>query len=266
MTVRWLIVLLLLLAAVPADAAPRSVHLEELTWTELRDAIAAGATTAIIPAGGTEQNGPHMVLGKHNVRVRILAGRIAEKLGDAIVAPVIAYVPEGAIDPPQAHMKFPGTLTVPEPVFEKVLEFAAASLRHAGFKLIVLVGDHGSYQQNLAAVAGRLTKAWVKSGTRVVAIPEYYRASQGAFADTLKANGAKPTDIGTHAALADTSLSLALDPALVRPEVLAAGRDFDPAHGVYGGVPTDATAALGDLGVNLILEQTVAAIRRAQRR
>jgi len=66
-----------------------------------RDALRAGATTIIIPIGGTEQNGPHMALGKHNVRAAALSQRIAEKLGNALVAPVLSYVPEGRVTPPR---------------------------------------------------------------------------------------------------------------------------------------------------------------------
>src|SRR5262245_61932871 len=80
--------------------AQDSVFLEELTWTEVRDAMKAGKTAVIIPTGGTEQNGPHMVLGKHNVRIKYTSGEIARRLGTALVAPVMAYVPEGDIDPP----------------------------------------------------------------------------------------------------------------------------------------------------------------------
>ena len=98
----------------PAFAAPSSVALEDLTWTELRDRIAAGTTTVLVPIGGTEQNGPHMALGKHNVRAKALAERIAATLGNALVAPVIAYVPEGGVDPPSGHMRFPGTLSIPD--------------------------------------------------------------------------------------------------------------------------------------------------------
>src|SRR5688572_10309737 len=112
-----------------AQQLPAPVHLEELTWTELRDRVKSGATTVIVPIGGTEQNGPAMVLGKHNVRVKVLAGRIAAGLGEALVAPVLAYVPEGAIDPPTAHMRFAGTLSIPEAAFESTLEHAARSLR-----------------------------------------------------------------------------------------------------------------------------------------
>src|ERR1700746_401220 len=133
--------------------APDSVFLEELTWTELRDLIKSGKTTIIVPIGGTEQNGRHMALGKHNLRVRVLSEKIARALGNALVAPVIAYVPEGGLDPPTAHMRFPGTITIPEEAFEKVLEYAARSFKLAGFRDIVLLGDHGGYQKGEKAVA-----------------------------------------------------------------------------------------------------------------
>jgi hypothetical protein len=80
--------------------------LEDLTWTELRDQIHAGKITIIIPIGGTEQSGPDVALGKHNARVKVLSQRIAEGLGNALVAPVIAYVPEGGYAPPTSHMRF----------------------------------------------------------------------------------------------------------------------------------------------------------------
>src|SRR5713226_7078432 len=87
---------LVLLCAGPACAqAPDTVYLEELTWTELRALIGSQSTTIIVPVGGTEQNGPHMALGKHNVRVKALSEKIAATLGNALVAPVLAYVPEG---------------------------------------------------------------------------------------------------------------------------------------------------------------------------
>ena len=95
------------------------MFLEELTWMEARDAIAGGKTTVIIPTGGTEQNGPHMALGKHNYLVKYKAGAIAKQLGNALVAPVVAYVPEGDIDPPTGHMRFTGTITTPQDVFAK---------------------------------------------------------------------------------------------------------------------------------------------------
>src|SRR6185436_14882710 len=97
------------LSTAQAQTAP-TVFIEELTWTELRDQLQAGSTTIIVPIGGTEQNGPAMVLGKHNVRVKALSAKIAAGVGHTLVAPVVAYVPEGQVNPPTAHMRFPGTI------------------------------------------------------------------------------------------------------------------------------------------------------------
>ena len=113
-----------------------SIVLEDLTWTELRDEIGTGKTTIIIPIGGTEQNGPAVALGKHNRRVKLLSERIAVALGNALVAPVIAYVPEGAISPPSGHMRFPGTISVPEAAFETILEYAAGASNCTDSKIL----------------------------------------------------------------------------------------------------------------------------------
>ena len=134
---------------------PDTVFLERLTWVEVRDAMAAGKTTIIIPTGGTEQNGPHMAIGKHNVRVAANAERIARLLGNALVAPVVAYTPEGSIDPAEGHMRFPGTITIPDPVFRQVLEYAARSLKQHGFRDIVFIGDSGPNQDGQNAAQRR---------------------------------------------------------------------------------------------------------------
>ncbi|WP_421915762.1 creatininase family protein [Mesorhizobium sp.] len=251
-------VLIFLSAANPASA---SVFLEDLTWTELRDLIAGGTTTIIIPIGGTEQSGPAMALGKHNVRVKFLAEKIAEKLGNAVVAPVIAYVPEGGIDPPTAHMKFPGTITISDKVFEALLESAARSFKLHGFKTIVLIGDHGGYQADESLVADRLNAEWKKTPVRIFADLDYYRMTQGPYVDKLLSAGAKHSEIGSHAGLADTSLMLAVDPSMVRKDRLADGARFTSADGVYGGDPTRSSAAFGQLGVDLIVNGTTDAIR-----
>jgi len=250
----------LLVALAPgAEAAAASVYLEELTWTELRDLVAAGKTTIIIPIGGTEQNGPHMALGKHNIRVKLLAGRIAEALGNALVAPVLPYVPEGALEPPSGHMRFPGTITVPDDAFLKTIEYAARSFKLHGFRDIVFLGDHGSYQKDEAAVAARLDRELAKTPVRVHAIMEYYQESEGGFGKLLESRGYPASEIGTHAGLADTSLTMALDPSLVRTDRL------QPGEGDQGD-PRRSSAELGKLGVDLVVTRTVAAIRQAAAR
>ena len=254
-----------LLAALPARAAD-GVYLEELTSPELQQRIAAGTTTVLVPIGGTEQNGPHMVLGKHNVRARELAGQIARRLGHAVVAPVIAYVPEGAIHPPQAHMRFAGTISIPEATFESLLEATARSFREHGFRDIVFLGDHGGYQQSEQRAAARLNKEWgAGDPCRAHALLDYYRVTQTRYVAALKARGFGEAEIGTHAGLADTALSVAVDPSLVRADVLAHGAPFSARDGVYGD-PRRATVDLGQVGVQQIVESSVAAIRAATSR
>jgi len=243
--------------AQPAD----TILLEDLTWTELRALVRAGKTTVLVPIGGTEQNGPAMTLGKHNARVKALAERIARELGGAIVAPVLAYVPEGSIEPPTGHMRFPGTITVREETFRQTLESAAQSFRHHGFRDIVFLGDHGSTQAGERAVAARLNREWASSAVRVHAVEEYYRAATADFDALLKSRGYRPEEIGQHAGLADTSLSLAIDPRLVRTTARV-----EPAPGEPSGIegdPRRASAELGRLGVDLIVTRSVSAIRKS---
>ena len=236
-----------------------SLFLEELTWTEVRDATQAGKTTVIVPVGGTEQNGPHMVLGKHNARVKLLASRIAAQLGNALVAPVLAYVPEGQDSPPTAHMRFPGTITIPEATLEAILLSAARGFRLHGFKDVVFIGDHGGYQKVLHKAAATLNREWAKTPVRAHAIEEYYAASSAGFAGMLRGKGFSAAEIGTHAGLADTSLALAVDPSLVRMDKLGAATR-GKADGVYGD-PRRASAELGRPGLEMIVTRTVEAIR-----
>lgn len=247
-----------------AQAVQASPHLDDLTWTEVRDALKAGKTTVIIPIGGTEQSGPHMALGKHNVRVKVLAESIALALGNALVAPVVAYVPEGRIAPPTQHMRFAGTVSVPDDAFKAVVDGAARSFRQHGFTDVVLIGDHGGYQSQLEAVATRLNRDWAGSAARAHFIGAYYDAAQAPYNQALRDHGLSDSQIGTHAGAADTSLMLAIDASRVRRDQLQPGRDAAAAKALgVSGDPGPSTAALGQLGVELIVSRTTAAIRQA---
>jgi creatinine amidohydrolase/Fe(II)-dependent formamide hydrolase-like protein len=250
----------LLLGAGLAWADPPTVYTGELTWTEIRDAIQAGKTTIIVPVGGTEQSGPHIALNKHNLRVRFFAGRVAAALGNALVAPVLAYVPEGSINPPTGHMRFPGTMTIPEATFEEILVSTGRGFKAQGFKDVVFIGDHGGYQKSMKKAAASLNREWAASPVRAHAIEEYYDAVQKDYKEALRAKGFTDAEIGVHAGLADTSLMLAIDPSLVRMDAMksAAG---DKSNGVDGD-PTKSTSALGKIGVDIVVKKTVDAIKR----
>ncbi|MFT9257317.1 MAG: creatininase family protein [Acetobacter sp.] len=243
--------------------APQGVAFEQQSWTEIQRDIGCGFTTIIIPVGGTEQSGPYIAVGKHNARVQALADEIARRAGHTLVAPVVAYVPEGSVSPRTSHMRFPGTISIPADVFEKLVASAADSFRVQGFRFVVLLGDHGGYQAALRKVADTLNPAWRRSGARVLYVPEYYDVVPHQYADWLRQKG-YGADVGKHADLSDTSLMLAVDPDMVREQALRQAPPPTPAQGIYGGDPRRATAALGRVGLDMQVSAALAAIERAR--
>jgi len=193
--------------------------------------------------------------------VRILSEKIARALGGTLVAPVIAYVPEGRLSPATGHMRFPGTVTVPDGTFQSVLEYAARSFTLHGFRDIVFLGDHGGTQADQKAVAARLNREWAAAPVRVHAVEEYYLAADVEFPRLLGERGHRREELGLHAGLADTSLMLAVDPTMVRDGRLRPDSWPPGASGVSGD-PTRASAELGRLGVEVIVNRTAAAIRK----
>jgi creatinine amidohydrolase/Fe(II)-dependent formamide hydrolase-like protein len=152
---------------------PNTVWMEEMTWMDVRDALKAGKTTAIIASGGMEPNGPWLATGKHNYVLQANCEAIARKLGNALCAPIVKFVPEGDIDPPTIHMASPGTISMRENTFRALLTDIVTSLAHHGFKNIILIGDSGGNQPGQRAVADSLTAIW--KGNPVVAhVQEYY--------------------------------------------------------------------------------------------
>lgn len=153
--------------------ATDTVWLEEMTWMEVRDALAAGTRSAIVPTGGHEPNGPWVVLGKHNVILQANCAAIARKLGDALCAPVIKHVPEGSIDPPTGHMRSPGTISLREDTFRALLTDTAESLIAGGFTEVLFIGDSGGNQAGQQAVAEALGKKYA-GRARIAHVPAYY--------------------------------------------------------------------------------------------
>ncbi len=240
----------------PIDAVD-AVWIDELTWLEVRDAVAAGKRTAIIATGGIEQNGPYLVTGKHNVVLRGMCEAIARRLGDALCAPVIGFVPEGDIERRTGHMRYPGTISVREETYRMLLEDVAGSLRAHGFTDIVLIGDSGGNQGGLEAVATALNARWTDA--RAHFIPEFYR-----YADVEKymeeeLGFKQPMDEGLHDNLYITSLMMVVDPASVRyDQRVRAGR------ATINGVsiaPKERTIELGRKLMDYRAEFTVRAIR-----
>ncbi len=182
-----------------ADAAnpiptPDTVWLEDMTWMDVRDALKSGKRSVIIPTGGLEPNGPWLAIGKHNYVLRANCNAIARKLGNALCAPIVKFVPEGDYTARSGHMATPGTISMKEETYQAVLEDIARSLQAHGFDTIVFIGDSGGNQTGQKAVADKLNAAW--SGKTLVAhVPQYY--NYGGVAKYLEDQGlmkAGPSD------------------------------------------------------------------------
>jgi len=204
-------------------AAADTLRIEDMTWMEVRDALKAGKTTVIIATGGVEQNGPYLVTGKHNVVLRGTTEAIARQLGNALIAPIIPFVPEGDIDPPTVHMKYPGTVSLTEETYQALLTDICRSFRTHGFKHIVLIGDSGGNQQGMKLVAKKLNDQWAGGKSRVHYVPDYYDFA--AVAKWLEEQGIEQEPEGYHDDFGMTAMMMAVDPASVRTrERIAAGK------------------------------------------
>ena len=240
--------------------ALNSVWIEELTWMEVRDALRDGATTAIISTGGIEQNGPYLATGKHNY---VLAGAcegIARKLGNALCAPIIKLVPEGDIDNPSGHMRYPGTISLREETFRAVLDDVASSLRAHGFTDIVFIGDSGGNQGGMAAVATALNERW-RGSARAHFVPEFYRYREVFEYMETELGIAEPTNDGIHDDFVITSIMMTEDPSSVRhAQRVAAGKASINGVSIED---ADATIEIGRKLLQFRVDRTAEAIQAA---
>src|SRR2546423_2485457 len=251
-----------LLTGTTALGAQQSVYIEDLTWPEVQRAIAAGKTSAIIYTGSTEQNGPHMAIGKHNFIARWVAGSIAIKLGDALVYPVLPFAITGDLSKKTGHMRFPGSVSFDSQTFQRAVHDIAVSAADAGFKKIFLMGDHGGGQAELAAVATELDAQWKPRGVRVFFVADLYAKEKQQAKAYATAHGLPANDV--HAGLDDTSELMALDGQhrWIRSDKLAPSTGARTAATGVDGDPTKASAALGDIFLQYKIDDAVNQIRR----
>jgi creatinine amidohydrolase len=247
-----------------APPAVRSVYIEDLTWPEVRDAIRQGRTTALIYTGSTEQNGPHMVIGKHTFIAHYVAGQIAERLGDALVYPTLPFAPTGSIEAKTGHMAFPGSVSLTGSTYEAVVREIARSAIGAGFREVYVMGDHGGGQAELRHAAATVQAAVRAAGIRVRYVPDiYFKAAEqvGAY---LTAHG---ITVGKHAGTGDTSELMALDSTRewIRWDRLAASDSTQWARTGVDGDPTKATPEMGRIFLEQKIADGVAQIRALRR-
>jgi creatinine amidohydrolase len=231
-----------------------SVWIEELTWMEVRDAMAAGKTTAIIAAGSTEQNGPYVPTGKHIYVLRATAEAIARSLGTALVAPLIPFEPGAA-------SATPGTLQLRPETYEAIIEDEAEGLRANGFAHVVLIGDSGGNQRGLANVAKKLAAAWAGSTASIHFIPQYYDSWEAADAAWTSLGVPKTLDEGLHDDYSVNAIIATVDPGKIRfDERRGAGKASINGQTL---LPLDTTVANGKTLVGIRARIAVEAIRQA---
>jgi creatinine amidohydrolase/Fe(II)-dependent formamide hydrolase-like protein len=235
--------------------APDTVFIDELTWEENRDLMKAGKTVFIVPIGGTEKNGYHMVLGKHNYTVAHAANLMARKLGNALVAPTLQYVPEG--DPDRQD---PGEISLPSPAYDRVLDAIARSLRAHGATDILFIGDSGGNQAGMTSVANTLNEEWKGGTTKVYALTAYYNQGREHYRAWMDAAFGYTDDIiGSHAGISDTAQMLHVRPAGIRKSMLMPWGG--PKDSGVSGDPTKATAEIGRMGIQFKINAAIAQYR-----
>ncbi|MFA5909693.1 MAG: creatininase family protein [Vicinamibacterales bacterium] len=239
-------------AGLTPTKAPDTVFIDELTWEENRDAMKAGKTVFIVPTGGTEKNGYHMVMGKHNYTVTHAANVMARRLKNALVAPVIQYVPEG--DPDRQNA---GAISLPSPAYDLLLDAAARSLKAHGATDILFIGDSGGNQAGMTAVANKLNEEWKGGTTKVYALTAYYEDGRVHYRAWMQAAfGYDDEMIGSHAGISDTAQMLHVNPAGVRKNMLMAWGG--PKDSGVSGDPMKATAEIGRMGIEFKVNAAIA--------
>ena len=243
-----------------AAKRPAPVMMERMTTTEVRDAIESGKTTVLIPNASTEATGPAIALGKHIVRAKYLSERIARELGNALVSPVMPFAPTSD------ESRFAGTVNLSAETFSRVNEEVAESMVKAGFKSIILMGDHDGNQPPLRALASKLDEKHRAHGVRVFFSSDAYAKTNREIDEYLRAKSYPPS---RHGGVSDTSLTWAVEPDYVRPGRIVVGAPVPPAGsplslGTVGveGDPRRSSPALGKMFLEWKVRNGVAEIRK----
>ena len=237
-------------------AALDSVWTEELTWMEIRDAIASGKTTALILTGGVEANGPYVPTGKHNYILEATGEGIARGLGNALVVPILRYEPGQP-----AEASSPGTVVLSPDTYKAVLSDLSLSLKAQGFKNIVMMGDSGGNQSRMQEVAETLSAAWTGESTAIHFVREYYATKRIIDEQVFPDMGIVPESEGIHDSYRINSVLLSQDPQKVRFEQrVAAGKASIDGISIN---PPAKTIEIGKQNLELRISHAVEAIQRA---
>lgn len=181
------------------------IMMERMTSPRVKEAVAAGADTALIMLGATEQHGPHLPLASDALIAEWVGTRIAARLGQTLMAPVIR---PGCSD---HHMAFSGTISLRSETLKAILHDYCASLVEHGFKKIIIITIHGGNMKPMIEVAPELARTFDGVEIHVMTEAEPMLASVWAVS---KKHGVDPLAAGAHAGEAESSMLLAGAPEL----------------------------------------------------
>ena len=224
---------------------------------EVRDEIKRGYNRVIIPTGGIEQNGPFVALNKHDLITRRLSVEIATRLNNTLVAPVVSFVPQGSIQPPAGHMLYPGTISVSEDTFVRLLVDVGMSLAAHGFKEIIILGDSGDSQRGMQRATNKLNKSISTAGARAIFADSFY--DYASVRSLIASRNIPQHPERFHEDLCFSAQLIAIEPSAIRyDERIQAG------FTTLGGAPLTDLKMLQELGGTIITtraDQTARAIQ-----
>ena len=206
-------------AARPIDAVT-SLWIEELTWMEIRDAIRAGSTTALILTGGVEANGPHLASGKHNYSNKLMGASVAQALGQTLIAPLVTLEPGR---PSGAVMIGNTGPMVSQETYIAWLTDMGDSLRGMGFTEVYFLGDSGGNRRGMQAAADALNGKYNGDPTRFHHVPEFYNHDKVrqyiqetlGIPEQMEYSASQGSD-GIHEELSIASIMSVIDPTSIR--------------------------------------------------
>jgi creatinine amidohydrolase len=249
-----------------AQAKQPNVEFEMMTWPEVKEAMAAGKTTALFYTGGTEQRGPQNVNGGHTLMGRIIVKTIAQRLGNAIAMPTIPFTPNNA------SATMPGTIGLTPELLGALLERMGREAITTGFKTVIFMQDHGGGSPVYGEVAKKLDAEFAPKGIRVYYCDDVYVKAGADFDKWLTDNGYPSS---SHAGIPDTSLMWylggddwvrsALVPTAVGDPVRARGAARDTTRpSMNNGITGDARRSSKELGKKLFEIKVDYAVKQIQ--
>jgi creatinine amidohydrolase len=234
---------------------------DRLTWEEIAQLRQRGMRLCLLPAGATEQHGPHLGVGMDTCNAAKLCEAVSSLTGVPVLPPLAYGCSLGH------SRRWPGTLALlPQTVIQTVVEIFDW-LHGAGFNRLLLVNGHVGNAAPLRCALEVIRSRWddaMVGSCNVADISPRVRAEF--YADARD----------WHANAAETALMLALAPDCVRPDRIASADDEDRTadlvflhpvnrtsrNGVTG-FPSRATRAQGEKLFQIMVEDLTQLVRRS---